>query len=66
MQFTQQTKYKKNLSFNMNHIFSYGTKVATIDHVQKHVIIKNWYSVTTSKHINYIANLLNYQTIKLY
>ena len=66
MKFTQQTKYKKNLSFNMNYIFSYETNVAAIDHDQKQVIIKNWYSVTTSKHINYIANLLNYKTIKLY
>ena len=66
MKFIKQTKYKKNLYFNMNYIFSYDTNVATIDHDQKQVIIKSWYSVTTSKHINYIANLLNYQTKKLY
>lgn len=62
----QQKKYLKNLEFNNRHIFSYNTNVATIDHEKRQVIIKNWYSVTTSKHINYIANLLNYPTIKLY
>lgn len=62
----RQKKYFKNLEFNDRFIFSYDTNVATIDHNKKEVIIKNWYSVTTSKHINYIANLLNYKTIKLY
>ncbi len=62
----QQKKYFKNLEFNDKYIFSYNTNVATIDHDKRQVIIKHWYSVTTSKHINYIANLLNYQTIKLY
>ena len=62
----QQKKYFKNLEFNDRYIFSYKTNVATIDHEKRQVIIKNWYSVTTSKHINYIANLLNYPTIKLY
>ena len=62
----QQKRYFQNLRTDNNNIFSYNTNVATIDHDKRHVIIKNWYSVTTSKHINYIANLLNYQTIKLY
>ena len=62
----QQKRYFQNLRTDNNNIFSYDTNVATIDHDQKQVIIKHWYSVTTTKHINYIANLLNYQTIKLY
>ncbi len=62
----QQKKYFQNLEYNDRYIFSYNTNVATIDHDKRQVIVKNWYSVTTSKHINYIANLLNYQTIKLY
>ena len=62
----QQKKYFQNLFTDDKNIYSYRTNVATIDHDQKQVIIKSWYSVTTSKHINYIANLLNYQTIKLY
>ena len=61
-----QKKYLVNLFTDNKNIYSYRTKVATIDHLKKQVIIKNWYSKTTSKHINYIANLLNYQKIKLY
>jgi hypothetical protein len=61
-----QKKYFQNLYTDNKYIFSYRTKVATIDHDKKQVIVKNWYSVTTSKHINYISNLLNYKTIKLY
>ena len=62
----QQKKYFQNLRTDSKNIYSYETNVATIDHNKKEVIIKHWYSVTTSKHINYIANLLNYKTIKLY
>ena len=62
----QQKRYFQNLRTDNKFIYSYDTNVATIDHNKKEVIIQNWYSVTTSKHINYIANLLNYQTIKLY
>ena len=62
----QQKKYFQNLRTDNKNIYSYNTNVATINHNKKEVIIKNWYSVTTSKHINYIANLLNYKTIKLY
>ena len=62
----QQKKYFQNLFTDDKNIYSYRTNVATINHDKRQVIIKNWYSVTTSKHINYIANLLNYQTKKLY
>ena len=62
----QQKRYFQNLFTDNKNIYSYRTNVATIDHNKRQVIIQNWYSVTTSKHINYIANLLNYQTIKLY
>ena len=62
----QQKKYFQNLRTDNKFIYSYNTNVATIDHKKKEVRISSWYSVTTSKHINYIANLLNYKTIKLY
>ena len=62
----QQKKYFQNLFTDDKNIYSYRTNVAKIDHLKRQVIVKNWYSVTTSKHINYIANLLNYKTIKLY
>ena len=62
----KQTKYFKNLEVLSNKIYSYNTEVATIDHLNELVIVKNWYSVTTTKHINYIAGLLNYNTKKQY
>ena len=62
----QQKKYFQNLHTDNKNIYSYNTNVATIDHVNELVIVKNWYSVTTTKHINYIAILLNYRTIKNY
>ena len=62
----QQKRYFQNLRTDNKFIYSYETNVATIDHVNKLVIVKDWYSVTTTKHINYIANLLNYNTKKQY
>ncbi len=60
----EQKKYLQNLRIESKNIYSYNTNVATIDHINKLVIVKNWYSVTTTKHINYIASLLNYNTKK--
>ena len=69
-----QKKYKKNLIVSNNYIYSYNTKVAYISSKLKKVIkidykfkfnnkiITN--SKTTSKHINYIANLYNYEINK--
>lgn len=49
-------KYKQNLRIDGNKIFSYNTHVATID---GHMLIRHgWYSVTTSKHVNYVAREL--------
>ncbi len=62
----QQTKYFQNLTTNNNNIFSYNTNVATIDHNNRSVNVDKWWSVTTSKHINYIAGLLGYKVIKNY
>ena len=59
-------KYFQNLRTDNKFIYSYDTNVATIDHINKLVIIKDWYSVTTTKHINYVARLLNYDTKKNY
>jgi uncharacterized membrane protein len=60
-----QTKYFKNLRIDGNKIISYTTHVATIDHSKKQIIVYGWWSVTTSKHINYVANELNYNKIEL-
>ena len=45
-------------------IFSYLTPVAKIDHVEKKVIVEYWYSMTTSKHINYVAKEFNYEVVR--
>tara|TARA_R100001463_G_scaffold6332_6_gene20878 strand:+ start:156 stop:371 length:216 start_codon:yes stop_codon:yes gene_type:complete len=53
-------KYKENLLVSDDNIFSYLTNVAQIDHENRRIIVKKWYSVTTSKHINYVANEYGY------
>ena len=55
-------KYKKNLFCDGKFIYSYNTKVAEIDSDNKEVIIDGWYSQTTSKHINYVAKELGFET----
>lgn len=58
------TRYKENLRVVDNKVYSYNTHVATIHHDEHTVQILGWWSVTTSKHINYVASVLNYKTIK--
>ena len=53
-------RYKTNLRVHNNKIYSYNTDVAIIDHKNKTVTPNDWYSVTTSKHINYVANFYGY------
>lgn len=59
-------RYKQNLKVIGNNIFSYDTNVAKINHNKKTIIVLGWWSVTTSKHINYITKLLNYSQIKTF
>ena len=53
-------RYKKNLRVVDEKIYSYDTYVAAINHLHKTVKVLEWWSVTTSKHINYVARELNY------
>lgn len=62
----QQKKYFQNLHTDNKNIYSYNTNVATIEHNEKKVFVPKFWSVTTSKHINYIASLLGYEVIKNY
>jgi len=55
-------KYKTNLTRVKNDIYSYSTKVATID--KDNLMQLGWWSVTTQKHINYVARELNLTLIK--
>jgi len=58
----QFEKYKQNLRQENNFIISYTTKVAEIKGNELHQL--GWWSVTTQKHINYVAKELNLKLIK--
>ena len=57
-------RYKENLRQVGDDIYSYSTKVATIH--QDKLIQHGWWSVTTQKHINYVANELGLEIYKNY
>lgn len=57
-------KYKQNLKVVGDAIISYVTHVGTIDHDKRKVYIHGYWSVTTQKHINYVARELNYNLEK--
>ena len=57
-------RYKENLRQVGDDIYSYSTKVATIH--QDKLIQHGWWSVTTQKHINYVANELGVEIDKNY
>lgn len=57
-------RYKQNLKVIENKIYSYCTHVATIDHKKQNIHVLGWWSVTTSRHVNYVTNLLNYKQTK--
>jgi len=59
----QMEKYKQNLKVDNFFIYSYGTKVAEINHIKKTVTKLGYWSVTTSKHINYVAREYNYEIL---
>ena len=55
-------KYKQNLKIDGNNVISYSTHVATIKNDELHQL--GYWSVTTQKHINYVASELNLKIIK--
>lgn len=55
-------RYKQNLRIIGNNVYSYNTNVATI--VNDKLIVLGWWSVTTSKHINYVARELDLDIIR--
>tara|TARA_R110000787_G_scaffold164748_1_gene277858 strand:+ start:177 stop:362 length:186 start_codon:yes stop_codon:yes gene_type:complete len=55
-------KYKQNLSIRGHQVWSYTTHVATID--GNDLLQLGYWSQTTQKHINYVANKLNLKLIK--
>ena len=47
-----------------NKVYSYETDVANIDHKDRTITPNKYYSMTTSKHINYVANEYGYKVNK--
>ncbi len=56
------TLYQKNLRVKDNKVMSYDTHVATIE--GNELIQIGYWSMTTQKHINYVAEQLNLILIK--
>jgi hypothetical protein len=60
-------RYKMNLRIvqhdGEDYIYSYSTRVAKIDYATRTAVVSRWYSVTTSKHINYACKELGLQPI---
>lgn len=55
-------RYKENLRIiNGTDVYSYSTRVAEIKDDELHVF--GWWSPTTSKHINYVADYYNLKKI---
>ncbi len=55
-------RYKQNLRIIGNDVYSYNTNVATI--INDKLLVLGWWSVTTSKHINYVARELDLDIIR--
>ena len=49
-------KYKTNLRIEGSKVYSYQTHVATIDYAGRRLLVHGWWSVTTSKHVNHVAD----------
>lgn len=60
----KMTRYKENLRVIDDKVYSYDTHVANINHAKREVVDLGSWSVTTSKHINYVAKELNYVRIR--
>jgi len=55
-------KYKQNLRVENKKVFSYNTHVATIE--SDNLMQLGYWSMTTQKHINYVANEFNLNLVK--
>tara|TARA_R110002153_G_scaffold68960_1_gene182832 strand:- start:787 stop:969 length:183 start_codon:yes stop_codon:yes gene_type:complete len=58
----QLSKYKQNLTIKGNQVWSYTTHVATIAEDKLYQL--GFWSMTTQKHINYVASELDLTLIK--
>jgi len=58
-------KYKQNLKTSSTHVLSYDTEVAEIDHATQTIKPLGWWSMTTTKHINYVGSEYGYEVQKI-
>ena len=61
----QLNRYKQNLRVTHEAVYSYETKVAEINHKNRTITPLSWWSMTTSKHINYVGSEYNYKVNKV-
>ncbi len=57
-------KYSKNLRIEGTKVISYSTHVATLDSANQKLLVHGWWSSTTSKHINYVADTYRLEIVK--
>jgi hypothetical protein len=57
-------RYRQNLKVVGCEVFSYNTKVAEINSEAGELKQLGWWSVTTQKHINYVARELGLKLVK--
>ena len=57
-------KYKKNLRIEGSKVYSYSTHVATIDRGAGKLYVHGYWSMTTSKHINHVADVYGLEKVK--
>ena len=62
---TTLNRYKDNLKVDYHNVYSYETKVAEINHAERTITPLDWWSVTTSKHINYVGSEYGYEVQKI-
>jgi len=55
-------RYQMNLRYDYPFVYSYDTKVAKVEGSK--LIELGWWSVTTQKHINYVAREMNLELVK--
>jgi hypothetical protein len=58
-------KYKQKLKASSTHVLSYDTEVAEIDHATQTIKPLGWWSMTTTKHINYVGSEYGYEVQKV-
>jgi hypothetical protein len=61
---TTLSKSKNNLHIDGNRVISYTTHVANIDYSARTLTVLGWWSKTTTKHINIVAQELGLTIIK--